>query len=111
MAAIKALPHTDPESFFQQAAIHGGCGAGRRLPPDQHARYLRPAGLCACCWSPLAGACAHLNVCTLPAPLLPGFPFVPYRGAVNPTDPFDPSKWDRSDPMARWGGECRASCS
>ena len=27
MATIKALPHTDPESFFQQAAIHGGCGA------------------------------------------------------------------------------------
>lgn len=26
MAAIKALPHTNPESFFQQASIHGGWG-------------------------------------------------------------------------------------
>jgi hypothetical protein len=57
MTAIKALPASDPESFFQQAAIHG-------------------------------------------------FPFIPYRGAVNPSDPFDVSKWNRSDPMARWGGFC-----
>lgn len=52
-----------------------------------------------------------LNVCSLPAPLPAGFPFIPFRGAINPTDPFDPSKWDRSDPMARWGGECRESRS
>ncbi|KAI7845831.1 hypothetical protein COHA_000741 [Chlorella ohadii] len=57
MAAIKALPHTNPESFFQQASIHG-------------------------------------------------FPFIPYRGAINPAAPFDPAKWDRSDPTARWGGYC-----
>lgn len=59
LAAIQALPWSDPDSFFQQAAIHG-------------------------------------------------FPFIPYRDAVNPADPFDAAKWNRSDPDARWGGYCES---
>lgn len=40
-------------------------------------------------------------------PLIPraGFPFIPYRKAINPDAPFDLEKWSNSDPTGRWGGE------